>query len=146
MNFKKIGIGIMLISLLAGCSKEVNRDALSYELIYEGHLSYPEEDKIPKQTLIFENETEWQNFLPEIERVNPSRAEHLRNMDLNFTQNTLILIIGEFYYYCCSSIIVNEVYKENEVLVVNYRETGPGEATALSQAYLLLKVSQHRDK
>ena len=132
----------ILLSLATGCSKEDLGDSINYEVILENHLSYEGEDIIPEQYLIFKNESDWNNFLPTIEQVNPSRADQLKNLDFDFNENNLILIIGKYYNYCCSKININGVYKENEGIVVKYKESGPGEATAISQAYTLLKFSK----
>lgn len=91
---------------------------------------------------MFESETEWLSFIPEIERVNPHQAENLRNLNFNFTSNNLVIVIGEFFNYCCSEIKINQVYKKGGKIIVDIEESGPGSATALSQAYLILKISK----
>ena len=132
----------ILLSFSIGCSKEDLGKQINYEVILENHLSYESEETIPEQTLVFKNESDWNNFLPVIEQVNPSHADNLKNFGFDFGQNDLILIIGKHYNYCCSKINVNGIYKENEGVVVKYKESGPGGFTALSQAYTLLKISK----
>lgn len=142
MNFQKLSIIICSTFLLNACSKDEIGDKISYEIIEENSLSYSEEDKILKNFKEFESENEWMNFLPEIERVNPNQAENLRNINFDFTSNNLIIVIGEFFNYCCSKITINRVYKSGEKIVVDFKESGPGSATALSQAYLILKIQK----
>lgn len=138
MNIHKIVV-IFFSILLIGCSKEEIDKRVSYQIIEEGNLSYTEEI-IPKQFVVFENEKDWMEFLPQIEERNPSQAENLENLDFDFNNNSLILIIGEFYNNCCSSITINKVYRDENNLKVEFQETGPGLATALSQAFLVLRV------
>ena len=140
MNIHKIVV-IFFSILLIGCSKEDEDNNVSYQIIEEGNLSYTEEI-IPKQFVVFENENDWMEFLPQIEERNPSQAENLENLDFDFNNNSLILIIGEFYNNCCSSIIIKKVYRVENNLKVEFQETGPGLATALSQAFLVLRVSK----
>ena len=140
MHLKNLSIYIILMTLWTGCTKEGPGDPIAYEVILENHLSYSEEEIIPEQHLIFRNGSDWNNFLPEIERANPYQAEHLKNLNFDFNESSLIIIIGEYYHSCCSEITVNGIYKENEDLVVKYKESGPGIATAISQAYTLLKI------
>ena len=142
MDLKKFGFYIFLITLLTGCTKEDLGNPIAYEVILENHLSYAEQALIPEQYLVFKNETDWNNFIPEIERVNPYRAEHLKGLNFDFNENNLIIIIGKYYNYCCSKISVNGVYKGNDGVLVKYKESGPGELTAVSQAYTLLKISK----
>ncbi|RKS42498.1 hypothetical protein BC962_3287 [Gillisia mitskevichiae] len=131
------------ILLFIGCSKEETTDQIAYEIIDESTLSYDEENKIPKQFLVIENENDWNDFIPEIERVNPNQAEKLKNLNFDFTSNDLIIVIGEFFNYCCSKIKINKVYKKDGKTMVDFEESGPGMATALSQAYLILEVQKN---
>lgn len=143
MNFKKTGLYVILLVLLAGCSKEDRGDPINYEVIFEGHLSYGEEEIIPEKYLVFNTETDWNNFISEIERVNPSQANNFKDIEFDFDDNNLILIIGKYYTYCCSKIDIEGVYKEEGgKVVVKYKESGPGGFTAISQAYMLLKISK----
>lgn len=142
MDYKNLGICIFLMTLGAGCAKEDVSNPISYEVIVESQLSYSDAEKIPKQYLVFENEAAWNDFIPEIERVNPSHGEGLRNLDFDFSNNNLIIIIGKHYNYCCSTISVHGVFKQNEDIVVQFTESGTGGYTALSQAYMLLKISK----
>lgn len=142
MNLKNLLLYVILLALGTGCSKEDLGEPIDYEVVLENHFSYANEEIIPEQTLVFENESDWDNFLPLIERVNPFRADNLKNLDFNFSENNLILIIGKYYNYCCSKINIDGVYKENKRVVVKYKESGPGEATAISQAYTFLKISR----
>ena len=125
-----------------GCTKEDLGNPIAYEVILENHLSYAEVEIIPQQYLVFKHESDWNNFIPEIERVNPYQAEHLKSLNFDFYEDDLIIIIGKYYNYCCSKISVNGVYKENEIVVVKYNESRPGMATAVSQALTLLKISK----
>ena len=142
MKTKIVFFFSIFLSLSIGCSKEDLGVPINYEVVLENHLSYDSEEIIPEQTLVFNNEIDLNNFLPVIERVNPYRADKLKNLDFDFSQNNLILIIGKHYTYCCSKININGVYKENKGVVVKYKETGPGVATAISQAYTVLKISK----
>ncbi|TVZ27338.1 hypothetical protein JM83_2374 [Gillisia sp. Hel_I_86] len=137
---KKLMIIICSIFLFLGCSKNEIGNEISFEIIEESTLSYSDENKIPKQFKVFENENEWNGFILEIERVNPMQAENLRNPTFDFSNNNLIIVIGEFYNYCCSKITINRIYKSDGKIIVNFKESGAGPATALSQAYLLLKI------
>jgi hypothetical protein len=143
MYLKKLGIYIILMILLwTGCTKEDLGNSIAYEVILENHLSYAEVEIIPKQYLVFKNESDWNNFIPEIERVNPYHAEHLKSLNFDLNKNNLIIIIKKYYNNCCSKISIYGVYKGNEDAVVKYKESGPGMATAISQAYTLLKISK----
>ena len=142
MDLKKISFCVFLITLFTGCSQEDLSDPITYEVILEGHLSYSDRAVIPEQYLFFKNENDWNNFLPQIERVNPFTAENLENLNFDFNENNLIIIIGKYYNTCCSMINVNGVYKRNENIVVKYKESGIGELQAVSQAYILLKISK----
>jgi len=130
--------------LFINCSKEEIGDRISYEIIHENSLSYSEENKIPKQYKVFKNENEWNIFIPEIERVNPNQAEILKNLNFDFINNNLIIVIGEYYFYCCSEITINGVYNNREKVTVDFDESGPGELTAVSQAYLILKIKKDK--
>ena len=132
----------MMITLFTGCTKEELGDPIPYEIIFEGQTSYAEQAIIPEQYLLIKNETDWDNFIPEIERVDTYLAEDLRNLNFDFIENYLIVIIGKYYNYCCSEINVNGVFKENKNIVVKYSESGPGGFTAISQAYTLLTISK----
>jgi len=140
---KNLILIICSILLFTGCSKEESTDQIAYEIIDESSLSYDEEDKIPKQFIVFENENDWNDFIPEIERVNPYQAEKLKNLNFDFTSNDLIIVIGKFFNYCCSEIKINKVYKKDGKTMVDFEESGPGMATALSQAYLILEVQKN---
>lgn len=142
MYLKKFGFYIFLITLLTGCTKEDLGNPIAYEVILENHLSYAEQAIIPEQYLVFKNETDWNNFIPEIEQVNPNQADNLKKLNFDFNENNLLIIIGKYYNTCCSKISVNGVYKGNEDVVVKYKEGGPGELNAVSQAYTLLKISK----
>ncbi|MCM4161773.1 hypothetical protein FHG64_18080 [Antarcticibacterium flavum] len=142
MKPKMVFLLSIFLSLSISCSKADLGDPINYELILENHLSYDSEETIPEQTLVFKNESDLNNFLPVIEQVNPYRVDNLKNLDFDFSHNDLILIIGKYYAYCCSKININGVYKENNSVVVKYKESGPGEATAVSQAYTVLKISK----
>ncbi len=142
MKTKIVFLFGILLSLATGCSKEDLGDPINYEVILENHLSYVDEDIIQEQYLIFKNESDWNNFIPVIEQVNPSRAEQLSNLDFDFNEDNLILIIGKYYNSCCSKINISGVYLQDEGVVVKYKESGPGAATAISQAYTLLKISK----
>lgn len=142
MSYKKLGVLIFLMTLLTGCTKEDLKDAIPYEVIRENHFSYWEEEKIPEQYLVFESETGWDNFIAEIESIGPSRVENLKNLEFDFNNNNLIIIIGKYYNNCCSTIIVSGIYKNKNEIVVQYKESGAGGATMVSQAYTLLKISK----
>ncbi|CAM4282642.1 hypothetical protein GIHI108528_13375 [Gillisia hiemivivida] len=144
MTFKNIIMIIGLMFLFINCSKEETRDRISYEIIHENSLSYSEENKIPKQFKVFENENEWNIFIPEIERVNPNQAEILKNLNFDFINNNLIIVIGEYFFYCCSEITIVGVYNNREKVTVDFYESGPGELTAVSQAILILKIKKDK--
>jgi hypothetical protein len=144
MTFKNIIMIIGLMFLFINCSKEETRDRISYEIIHENSLSYSEENKIPKQFKVFENENEWNIFIPEIERVNPNQAEILKNLNFDFINNNLIIVIGEYFFYCCSEITIVGVYNNREKVTVDFYESGPGELTAVSQAILVLKIKKEK--
>ncbi len=144
MTFKNIIMIIGLMFLFINCSKEETRDRISYEIIHENSLSYSEENKIPKQFKVFENENEWNIFIPEIERVNPNQAEILKNLNFDFINNNLIIVIGEYFFYCCSEITIVGVYNNREKVSVDFYESGPGELTAVSQAILILKIKKDK--
>lgn len=127
---------------LTGCTKEDLGNPIAYEVILENHLSYSEQAIIPEQYLVFKNETDWNNFIPEIELVNPNLDEHFKSLNFDFIENNLVIIIGKYYNTCCSKISVNGVYNGIEDVVVKYKESGPGELNAVSQAYTLLKISK----
>ena len=140
MKFQDLGIYLLLFILLTGCSTEASRDSLPYQIITEGHLSYSAEEKIPEQTRVFTHPDELEAFLEGIENVNPHRAQYLRELQINFSRDKLVIIIGEFFNYCCSSIIVKGIYEEGNKVLVEYTETDSGEAAALSQAYMVITV------
>lgn len=142
MSYKNLGVFIFLMTLFSGCTKEGLKDSIPYEVILENQFSYWEEEKIPEQYLVFESETAWNDFIPEIERFDPSRGELLRNLEFDFSNNNLIIIIGKYFNYCCSKITVNGIYQDNDGIVVRYKESGPGGATMVSQAYTLLRISK----
>ncbi|SHJ68228.1 hypothetical protein SAMN04487911_13041 [Arenibacter nanhaiticus] len=144
MPSKNIIAFLCSIFLLISCSKKEIDNQISYEIIDQSTLSYSDENKIPKQFKVFESENEWMDFLPVIERVNPDQAESLRNLKFDFTSNNLIFVIGEFYNYCCSEITIDKVYENDGKIMVDFKESGPGSATALSQAYLILKSQKIR--
>ena len=144
MNIQKLTIIICSIFLFSSCSKEEIKNEISYEIIEEYTLSYSEEEKIEKQFIIFESENEWLDFITHIERINPYRAENLKNINFDFSNSSLIIVIGEFFNYCCSTINIKSVYKIDERIIVDFEESGPGEATALSQAYLILKIQKEK--
>ena len=144
MNIQKLTIILCSIFLFSSCSKDEIKDEISYEIIQENTLSYSDEEKIERQFIVFESENEWLDFIPQIERVNPYRAENLKNINFDFSNSNLIIVIGEFFNYCCSTINIKSVYKIDERIIVDFEETGPGEATALSQAYLILKTQKEK--
>lgn len=142
MYLKNLGIYFILLTLWTGCTKEDPGNPIDYQLILESHLSYAEEEIIPPQYLIFKNELDWNNFIPVIERVDPYRAEYLSSLSIDFNEDISIIIIGKYHNTCCSKISVNGVYKDNGNVVVKYKESAPGELTAVSQAFTLLKISK----
>jgi hypothetical protein len=144
MNFLKLPLVICTLILFKSCSKEEIKDEISYEIIDENSLSYSAEEKIQKQFKVFRSETDWLDFLPQIEEVNPNQAEHLKNINFDFSNNDLIIVIGEFFNNCCSQINIRQVYRDNGRIMVDFEETGPGIATALSQAYLILKIKKDK--
>ncbi|HCV82865.1 MAG TPA: hypothetical protein DGQ38_17640 [Zunongwangia profunda] len=135
------------MSLFMSCSTddaEVVIEKLSYEVLLESQLSYYEEEKIPKQYQVFTSQEDWLAFIPTIERVNPDRAKTLRNISFDFNKNNLIIVIGEFFNSCCSQITINQIFKRNNKIIINFEESEPGMAGALSQTYLVLKTSRSR--
>ncbi|TVZ27909.1 hypothetical protein JM83_2987 [Gillisia sp. Hel_I_86] len=146
MDIKKMTIILCSIFLFNGCSKDENPDGISYEIIKKNSLSYSEDPKIEKQFIVFKTENEWLNFIPQIERVNPNQAESLKNLNFDFTNNDLIIVIGEFYNYCCSEISIKRIYEKDNDIVVDFEESGPRGFTALSQAYLILKIQKTTKK
>ncbi len=141
MNNKLITI-ICSIFLFISCSKEDNGNQISYEIIQDAFFSYPEDEKIPNRFKVIHNENEWNNFILEIDRINSTQTKNLKNLVFDFTNDDLIIVIGKFYNNCCSKITINGVYKNNDKITVDFNESGPGEATALSQAYLILKIKK----
>ena len=144
MTYKNSLIIICSIFLFIGCSKEENDNIISYEIILESMLSYSDQNQVLKQFKIFESEDEWNNFIPESERVNPRNAENLRNLDYDFSNHNLIIVIGRFHNYCCTKIHINRVYKKEDKVIVDFEESGPGNVAgaALSQSYLLVKIKK----
>jgi len=142
MNYKNLIKIICAIFLFISCSKEENGNRISYEIIQDSFFSYSEEEKILEQFKVFRNENEWNNFILEIDRINSTQTENLKNLVFDFTNNNLIIVIGEFYNYCCSEITINGVYENSKKITVDFDESGPGELTALSQAYLILKIKK----
>lgn len=143
MSCKNLLTCISLMTLLLGCSKEEELgNSLPYEMILENSLSYSEVEQISEQYVVFENQNDFNDFIPVIGAVHPEQAEDLRDLDVDFNKDNLIIIIGKYYLYCCSIISVEGVYNKNENIVVKYEESGPGEAAAISQAYILLKLSK----
>ena len=59
--------------------KKIVGNEIAYDIILKNSLSYSDDNQIPKQFKVFENDDDWNNFIPEIERVNPTRAEALKN-------------------------------------------------------------------
>lgn len=142
MTFKNIITIVGSIFLFISCNKEDIGDKISYEIIYDSYLSYSEESKIPKQFKVFKNENEWNNFILEIERLNPYGAEILKNLNFGFLDNNLIIVIGDYYLTCCSEVTINDIYSNHGKITVNFDESGPGELNAVSQAFLILKVKK----
>lgn len=145
MSALKLASLLFFIFLFSGCSSddaEVVIDNLSYEIIFESQLSYSRGEKIPKQYKVFTDREDWLDFIPTIEEVNPDRAENLENIDFDFTNANLIIVIGEFYNSCCTKITINQVYKRSDNIIVDFEESEPGVAAALSQTYLLLKTQK----
>ena len=134
---------LLLLFLFLGCSNddaEVVIENLSYEVFFENHLSYSEQEKIPKQYQVFKNQKDWLKFIPTIEKVNPDRAKYLKKIEFDFGNDNLVIVIGENFSYCCSQITINQFYRRNNKIIADFEESGPGLAAAFSQAYLLLKT------
>ena len=145
MSALKLTSLLFFIFLFSGCSNddaEVVIENLSYEIIFESQLSYSRGEKIPKQYKVFTDREDWLDFIPTIEEVNPDRAENLENIDFDFTNANLIIVIGEFYNSCCTKITINQVYKRSDNIIVDFEESEPGVAAALSQTYLLIKTQK----
>lgn len=142
MQRLKLPILFCLVLILNACSKEETKTEIPYTILYEGDFSYSEEEKIQKQFRVFDSEKEWLEFLQQIEIFNPDRAEILENQDYDFESDNLVIIIGEFYNYCCSEIYIHGVYRTNGEIYVEFDETGPTVLTALSQAFVLLKIDK----
>lgn len=142
MNYRKLLILISILFLSISCDKDETYEQISFRIIEEGNMSYSDLNKISKQYLIFENNNEWLDFLTEIERVHPSTAEKLKDLDFDFDQYHSGMVIGEFYNYCCSKITIEKVYKENGEVRIDFNESGQGIATALSQAYMILEIEK----
>lgn len=142
MQRLKLPILFCLVLILNACSKEETKTEIPYTVLYEGDFSYSEEEKIQKQFRVFDSEDEWLEFLQQIEIFNPDRAEILENQDYDFESDNLVIIIGEFYNYCCSEIYIHGVYQTNGEIYVEFYETGPTVLTALSQAFMLLKIDK----
>ncbi|MCL6217905.1 hypothetical protein [Zunongwangia pacifica] len=143
MSIDKLVPILFLILLFTSCATddaEVVIENLSYDVFFENQLSYSEGEKIPKQYQLFTNREDWLAFIPTIERVNPDRAENLRNIEFDFANNNLIIVIGQFFNSCCTKISISRIYKRNDNLIVEFEESEPGMLAALSQTYLLLKT------
>ena len=146
MKTKNIIAVVGSIFLFINCSKEEVGNEIAYDIILENSLSYSDDNQIPKQFKVFENDDDWNNFIPEIERVNPTRAEALKNLNFDFSNHNLIFVIGEFHNYCCTKIVINRVYKLDNLINVDFEESGPGNVAgaALSQSYLILKIQKDK--
>ena len=142
MQYLKIPLFFCLFLILNACSKEETKAEIPFEILYEGDFSYTEEERIQKQFRVFKSEEEWLGFLEQIENFNPGRAEILENQNYDFESDNLVIIIGEFYNYCCSKIIIHGLYRKNGEIQVDFDETGPTVLTALSQAFVLLKIDK----
>ncbi len=140
MNYRYLPILISILFLSISCDKADINEQIPFEIIEEGILSYSDLDKISKQYLVFKDNNEWTEFITKIEMVHPSTAKKLRGLDFDFENSDLGIVIGEFYNYCCSEIIIEKVYKENREIKIDFSESGPGIATALSQAYIILEI------
>lgn len=140
MNYRNLLILISILFLSFSCDKDDIEEQISFEIIEEGNMSYSDLDKISKQYLVFKDNIEWIEFIPEIEKIHPSTADKFRDLEFDFENYDLAIVIGEFYNYCCSEITIEKVYLENREIKIDFSENGPGGFAALSQAYIILKI------
>lgn len=129
-----------MLTLLLGCSKDGMQNAIPYEVIHETHLSYADSEILPNQYDLVTSKSEWNDFLDQIARVSPSRAAVLEDLETDFQNHDLIVIIGKYFNYCCSELIVEGVFQAADHVMVQYKESDPGMAAAVSQALTLLKI------
>ena len=142
MKYRSLLILISILFLSISCDNDGLNEQISFEILEEGNMSYSDMNKISKQYLIFENNNEWLEFIPEIEKVHSSTAERLNDLNFDFDKYDLGIVIGEFYNYCCSEITIKKVYTENNEIKIDFTESGPGGAAALSQAYIILLIEK----
>ncbi len=141
---KKLVYILIITIAIISCSpnKEIEADSLSFEEIMEGHMSYSGPEEIQEQYVVLENQVELNNFIPVIENASSNLTQELEDLDFDFSNNNLIIVIGKWFSYCCSEITIERIYKNNEEVIVDFSETGPGIAAALSQAYLIIKIAK----
>ena len=137
-------LSILLLILLASCNnnEEETFNEVSFKTIYKGHMSYSNANPISKQYQVFEKRESWINFIGVIENLHPSTADALKNISFDFDTNNLGIVVGQFYSYCCSEIEILKIYTENNSTKIDFTETEPGMAAALSQAFVIVEISK----
>lgn len=137
---------LILLFVVTGCSKdEFQGEKVSYTLLHEDHLSYYTQEKLPSQELVVKQEQEWLNIIESIAVFDSSRAEKLEELNINFQEASLIIIMEEFQNDCCNIIEISGIYQKEDNLIVDYGIKGhPGIGfAALSQAIKILKIPKN---
>lgn len=79
--FKEIIFYLFLINLWTGCIIEDPGNPIDFEVILDSHVSSIDEGIIPEQYLIFQNETDLNNYILEIEQISQNWAENLQRLN-----------------------------------------------------------------
>lgn len=143
----KIQAGLKIFILLSGftaCTKDgVKGTALPYEIIQEDYFSYTEGERIPAQNLAIQTQQEWSQFIYELGQQQQTAKEELEQVNTNFLENTLIILIEEYRTDCCNRFRIEGIYERENHIVVNYKLEDPNKLTsfaAISQVYLIVQI------
>lgn len=148
MKLKSIFTILILSICIFSCEKDdpdkLEGKEISYNIIETGSFSVSEDNTINEQYLIFKEEEEWSSFLSLMEFKSPEKGEEFAELDFNFNDKTLIIITSEYDDTCCKEIKINKVYRDQEMIYVEFEtKDSTGGATNFNQSYLLFEVNKN---
>lgn len=116
---------------------------IPYTILDSGSFSVSEDNTINEQFLVFKTEEDWQVLLSLMEFKSPEKAEEFKEMTFDFENKTLLIITSEFANTCCKEITINEVYRVQGQIYVDFEvDDATGTASGFHQSYVLFEVNK----
>lgn len=142
---KKIILALLTFSLFYNCDKNelINEnEIIEYSIISKGNLFGAGDEKILKQNVIIDNETDWSTLISKMDAVN-NTSDSFTEKDIDFLKYDVIAIFDNIksnggYEY---NVETNSSETITNVIIESIAPEGSA-ATVITQPYILIKINK----